>query len=549
MSIGNFYIFHKINFLFCFPLQVRKKLYFALWNIGRQRIHIFIYVMKGVGIMKKTLFIKNAMVLTFTSLTLRFLGIIFKVWLAARVGAEGIGLYHLVFSVYTFAATFASGGITVAVTRLAVQEMAVGSREGLLKMLRRALSVVLIIALVTFGAVLFSSGFIAERIINDIRSEASLAILTFSLPFMGISAVLKGYFIARRKIGTNSAAVLLEQVVRIALCLFFVQRFAPKGIGAAVAGVLLGDTVAEIVSCIFMCICYRLDSKRVEFVRKEAAFSSTKELLRISTPITAGRYGTTLLRTIENILVPKTLSAAGGHFSHSLSLFGALKGMALPVLFFPSSLLGAFSALLIPEMSEALARKQPSIIKRSVERTLRLTWLMGLIFGGIFFFAGQRIGNLIYNDSDSGYLIGVLAPLVPLMYLDSICDGILKGLDQQIFTFRNAILDSGLRIILILLIVPKTGINGFLGIMYFSNILTCTLNVGRLIKITGVRFKIFSEILLPITAAVGLCALCYSLLNKISADLFFAGTFTAVAVILYAAFLLVFKVVEIKDYV
>ena len=38
--------------------------------------------------MKKTLFIKNAFILTVTSLVLRFLGIIFKVWLAAEVGSE-----------------------------------------------------------------------------------------------------------------------------------------------------------------------------------------------------------------------------------------------------------------------------------------------------------------------------------------------------------------------------------------------------------------------------------------------------------------------------
>lgn len=498
--------------------------------------------------MKKTLFIKNAMVLTFTSLTLRFLGIIFKVWLAARVGAEGIGLYHLVFSVYTFAATFAAGGITIGVTRLAADEMAVGSKDGLNKMLRRAMTTVLIISLISFAAVLFSSEFIANKIINDQRSELSLAILSFSLPFMGISAVLKGYFVARRKVGVNSAAVLLEQVVRIVLCLFFVKKLAPMGIGAAVAGVLLGDTIAEIASCTFSSIMFKFDHKKLHIAGNRAVFTSSKELLRISAPITAGRYGTTFLRTVENILVPKALSKAGGHFSHSLSLFGALKGMALPVLFFPSSLLGAFSSLLVPEMSEALVKKQPKVIKRNVERTLKLTWLIGIVFGGIFFFAGKRVGNLIYSDSDSGYLITVLAPLVPLMYMDSISDGILKGLDQQVFTFRNAVLDSTLRIIMIAIIVPKTGINGFLGIMFFSNILTCSLNVGRLLKITGVRFKFFSELLLPVCAAVGITALCFNLFNKISTDIIFTGAFAAASVLLYAAFLLIFKIVEVRDY-
>ena len=50
--------------------------------------------------MKKTLFVKNAAVLTFSALALRFAGIVFKVWLASAIGADGIGLYQLVFSLY-----------------------------------------------------------------------------------------------------------------------------------------------------------------------------------------------------------------------------------------------------------------------------------------------------------------------------------------------------------------------------------------------------------------------------------------------------------------
>ncbi len=499
--------------------------------------------------MKKTLFIKNAFILTVTSLVLRFLGIIFKVWLAAEVGSEGIGLYHLVFSVYTFVSTFASGGITIAVTRLAANELAVGNKDGLFKMLRRSLIITLVISLVSFCAVLFGSDFIALHIINDSRSSLSLAALSFSLPFMGITAVLKGYFVARRKVAVNSAAVLLEQVVRIILCLYFVRRFAPFGVGSAVAGVLLGDTLAEISSCLFTAVAFKIDCKKADFGGSTPSFKSAKEIMRISTPITAGRYGTTLLRTIENVLVPKALTKAGGHFNRSLSLFGSLKGMALPVLFFPSSLIGAFSSLLVPEMSEALARHQPKVIRRNVERTLKITLILGLIFSGIFFFAGQRIGDLIYHDGDSGYLIRVLAPLVPLFYLDSISDGILKGLDQQNFAFRNAVIDSALRILLILLIVPRTGINGFLGIMYFSNLLTFSLNVGRLIKITGARFKIFTQILIPTAAAFGITASMNTLLNKISDDLLFVAAYSGLSVILYVGFLVVFKIVDVREYV
>ena len=88
------------------------------------------------------------------------------------------------------------------------------------------------------------------------------------------------------------------------------------------------------------------------------------------------------------------------------------------------------------------------------------------------------------------------------MYLDSMSDGILKGLDQQVFTFRTAIADSTIRIILILILLKRTGLLGFIIIMYFSNFLTCFLNVKRLIKVSGVRVNFLSEIFLPLSSAL-----------------------------------------------
>lgn len=499
--------------------------------------------------MKKTLFIKNAAILTSTGIILRILGIFFKVWLAARVGSEGIGLYHLVFSVYTLVSTFASAGLSVAVTRLVADELVRGSKEGVRRIIRRALSITLIISLLTFLCVLFSSDILATKLLGDSRAASSLSVMSFSLPFMGISSVLKGYFMARRKVQVNSFAVLLEQAIRISLCLYLVEKFSVFGTGGAVAGVLTGDTLAETASCTFMIILFKCDDKKLNIKNDKTYFLGTKELLRISSPITAGRYATSALRTIENILVPKNLAKAGGDYASALSVFGALKGMALPVLFFPSTILNAFSSLLIPEMSSALALKRPSVIKYSVERVLKITWLLGIIFGGIFFFAGERIGILVYRDSDSGFLIKILAPLVPLMYLDSISDGILKGLDQQIFTFRNAVLDSSLRIILIIFIVPKSGIDGFLVIMFFSNLLTCFLNVARLLRVSGVKPKLINDILLPTLSGVGICMCFSSFLKGIQNNIIYTLSFGGLSLCFYIIFLIVFKIVDIHDYI
>ena len=78
--------------------------------------------------MKKRLLL-NAFILTVSSLILRTIGISFRVYISNKIGAEGLGLYQLIFSIYTFALTFATSGISLAVTRLVAEEKAIGDRK------------------------------------------------------------------------------------------------------------------------------------------------------------------------------------------------------------------------------------------------------------------------------------------------------------------------------------------------------------------------------------------------------------------------------------
>ncbi len=454
--------------------------------------------------MKKTVFIKNALVLTASSLILRFAGIIFKVWLAQKIGSEGIGLYQIVFSVYVLASTFAISGTSTAVTRLVTEELALGNKKSTLKILRRAIQISLVIAFLSVALLFFGADFIGTKILGDIRTVPSLKILPLSLPFIGVTSCLRGYFIARRKASPNALSQIFEQTVRIIVIFILVGKFQSKGLSACCFAVILGDAIAEILACLCLYLQFLGDKKHLNALsgRARPPFPIIKQLLHISVPITSGRYLNSLLRTAENILVPKNLAKYPANTDSALSQFGMIKGMALPLLFFPSAILNAVSTLLIPEISEAVALKKPWIVKSACERIFKITALVGLLFGAIFLASGNEIGVLIYKDINVGFLLRVLSPIVPLMYLDSICDGILKGLDQQSFTFYTAISDSAIRIVLILFMLERMGLTGFIIIMYFSNFLTCFLNVGRLIKISKAQINYYKTVFIPLVSAL-----------------------------------------------
>ena len=134
------------------------------------------------------------------------------------------------------------------------------------------------------------------------------------------------------------------------------------------------------------------------------------------------------------------------------------------------------------------------------------------------------------------------------MYLDSICDGILKGLDQQSFTFKTAVSDSAIRLILILLMLSKTGIMGFIAIMYFSNLYTCLLNVGRLVKISKAKISILNDIIVPLSTAFSICFITCTALNllNIKNNLVYIMFLIGVSVILYVGILFYLEIIPKK---
>lgn len=445
--------------------------------------------------MKHKLFLKNAAILTATSIILRTAGIFFRIWMSGAIGAEGMGLYQLIISVYVFASTFASGGISTAVTRMVAELPQKCSAAR--RILSRALTFTLFIATVSGGLIYILAEPTAKFLLCDARSVSAIKTLTFGLPFMGISAVLRGYFLAWRNTSLSGISQIVEQVVRMGLIIPLVGRVAHLGLTHSTAAILFGDVVAEGAGCLFLVSAYKwgrfYPSNKVGTPQPV-----TRKMLHIALPITAGRYIHTALRTAENLLVPARIALFGGNREAALGQFGMLKGMAIPLLFFPASFLNAFSTLMIPEISESLSRGRMHRVRTATEKSIGVTVTVSTLLGGIFFLCGKDLSILLYGDTATGHLITALSPLVPFMYLESVCDGILKGLDQQGHSFIYGLLDSVSRIVLILIFLDDFGMTGFLGIMVYSNLLTSTLNLRRLLKVTDTPIKYKSWIFHPL---------------------------------------------------
>lgn len=429
---------------------------------------------------RRKTYLQNAALLTACGLVLRVLGMGFRVVLSSYLGGEGMGLYQLILAVYMVFVSLATAGINVASARLAAQSLARG--RGMAATLRGLCGTALLFGCCAMLLQMLLAEPAARYLLHDTRAILALQILAPSLPFMAAAGAVRGCFLAARRVHPNVIAQLIEQIIRMAIAIAALRVLAQWGAGYGCAAVVLGSTVSEGISCALM---FAFAAKTPEFARcaDEPLQPYTQKELYEHRPAGGGQppAGQRPCRPVESSLIPYTLALYTGSRADAMAQYGSLKGMALPLLFFPFSVLSALSGLLMPEITRAHTKGDTDATRRLVFTMLKVTGAFSLAAGTGFVLFGAPLAGFIYRDVEVGEYVRILGFVAPFMYLESMVDGVLKGLGEQLATFYYSLADSISRIAAIWLLLPRYGMAAFLGIMITSNLFTFTLNLTRML--------------------------------------------------------------------
>ena len=219
-------------------------------------------------------------------------------------------------------------------------------------------------------------------------------------------------------------------------------------------------------------------------------------------PVAISAYARSGLLSIEHILIPKGLLRHGAGSSAALAAYGSLQSMALPVVLYPAAILSSFSALLIPEVTEQQATNNKKEIRYIASRVYQLTTLFSIGVAGIMLYLSGSLGRVLYKSDEVSYFIRMLAPLIPVMYMDTATDAMLKGLGEQVYSMRVNILDALVSVICVAIFVPICGINGYLITIYVTELLNAALSITRLLRVSGFRPKPFLLVFKPLIAVI-----------------------------------------------
>lgn len=478
---------------------------------------IIIFPQAGVSMtdfFRKHTLIAGTLLLTATGFASRILGFFYRIFLSRTIGAEGLGIYQMIFPVYGVCFSLCAGSIQTAISRFTAAD-----ERRARKTLLTGFSISFALSLGLAALIIRFSDFLAMHILMEPRCAPLLPALALAFPCTSVHACICGYYYGKEKVQVPALAQLAEQCVRI-FTVFIItdicrEQGRPVTVFVAVAGLVAG----EAGSALFTLVSYLLFSQNSEadespyadktsytgkhagrkIPRGVSSFSETAvPLMTLAIPLMANRLVVNLLQSLEAILIPNRLNAFGLSQSQALSVYGTLTGMSMPFIMFPSAIVNSLAVVLLPTVARHQSAGNDTEISRNISMSFRYSLYMGILCIGIFTVFGDNLGVEVFKNQDAGTFISILAWLCPFLYLATTMGSILNGLGKTTCTFLHNLMSLLLRLLFVVFGIPLFGIRSYLLGMLCSELCLALLHLYRLRRFVDFSANVWEVLVKPV---------------------------------------------------
>ena len=344
-------------------------------------IKLFTYVYGGI-LKKFNNVIKGTLILTTAGILSKILGFFYRIYLSRCIGAAGMGLFQIVMPAAGIVFAICSSGIQTAISKFCCDK-----KNDFLWLISGLLLSIPTSLILTF-IVYTNADFIATRFILNEACSSFLKILSLSFPFAAFHNCINGFYFAKKKTAIPAFSQLFEQIIRFFAVYIYVTIYASDG-NASVLCAIYSNLFGEIASFLY-CTCaifYTfIKSKCNNTHKKSSLMSKIREMFKFSFPLTANRLLMHIFQSAEAVLVPAQLIVYGLSKSDSVSIYGILTGMAMPLILFPTALTNSLAVMLLPAVSELNLENNNKSIKSTINKCITFCISTGVLSTAIFIF-------------------------------------------------------------------------------------------------------------------------------------------------------------------
>ena len=232
---------------------------------------------------------------------------------------------------------------------------------------------------------------------------------------------------------------MIEQLVRIMLISFALPFFVVPDNPELTAAYAMGiAALGELISFIYLFIHYSIKGKRPKEGISYKSYPAMP-LLRIAVPSAGSRLFGTFTWFLEPIVFLKALTLAGLTAAGATTLYGIISGVHIPLLLFPSFIPNALAIVLIPAVSDAVARSNRTLLNERIGVSLRLSSVIGCYEATYFFLHGDELAMKLFDLEENRGFMKILAPIFYFYYIQSPLHSILQAIDEARPAMMNSI--------------------------------------------------------------------------------------------------------------
>jgi len=447
--------------------------------------------------MKKS-FIRGAAILVVSGLIIRVLGFVYRVYLSNLIGSEGMGLIQLISPFYSLIILTLTSGISIAVSKLTAEERARGNECNTGRITKVAALLVMAGGLIASLAFLFGGSFIANTILKDSRTYLSILALVPCIPIVACASAIRGYFYGVQNVMPAALANVVEQLVRIAFVMALLSYSLNIGLEYTCALVTVGSAIGEMANLAVTYVTYIRDRKKAPrhgSMMKRITIAG--KILKISIPVSINRFITSIMGTVESIMIPRRFLAGGLPYTQSLQELGKLSGMAAPLIFFPTVITSSLATTLVPAIAEAISVRNYRLANSRISKALQISFAMGFTFTFVFLCYSHEIGNLLYPKENIGPMLYQLSFTCIFIYIQQTFTGILNAFEKQNQALRNTLAGDIVRLGFIYFAVPHHGIKGYVWGIIASSVIICALDMRTIVRVSGMSIDFRNWIVKP----------------------------------------------------
>ena len=557
---------------------------------------------------KQQSFLHGSFVLIAATFAAKIISAIYRIPLAHILGPRGMGYFSTAYDLYTPMYSIAMAGLPTAISRMVAEYSARGRYKDVKKTLHIAqaaffvtggvgFALMLILAFVLTGNthfVIFGHEFTLKAL-NSGALPGMICIVP-SILFCCIMSAYRGYFEGLGNMTPTGVSEVFEALGKLVfgLTIAGITLAKTNNTSFAVAGALLGITVGEALSTLYLFIRYKFfgeSSLPRELYETSPSPDRSKKILKtmvaIAIPVVLGSLVNNITSLIDVAMVQRQLAVAiekaPGYFADAFrnfivsetaqmakegkqfnivadlpnALYGCHRGYAFSIYHLIPTLTTTLGISAIPVLARTWTKKDMAAVKFNMQTIIRTTAVIVMPCGLGMFAISKGILSLLYNDANA---IAIAAPNLRVLGLCAIFAGInspviamLQAVGKEVVPLKNIAVGAVLKIVTNYILVGTPQINIY-GVPIGTTV--CYLyifaaNLYCLIKHTGVKPDFYSVLMKPFFAGgcsgVSAYAVYYIVFGLVHKN--FIATVAAIfaAALVYVVALSIFRVLESED--